>query len=82
LGGLIGTLAAANEELVKNDALMNFLGFFTMWMIMLFTYRSFAAGVYLLAPLALLLTAILFGEERFDPCLLRHRFLLQPRVDA
>jgi predicted RND superfamily exporter protein len=52
-GGLIGTLAAANEELVKNDALMNFLGFFTMWMIMLFTYRSFAAGVYLLAPLAM-----------------------------
>jgi predicted RND superfamily exporter protein len=52
-GGLIGTLAAANEELVNNDALMNFLGFFTMWMIMLFTYRSFAAGLYLLAPLAL-----------------------------
>jgi len=52
-GGLIGTLAAANEELVKNDALMNFLGFFTMYMIMLFTYRSFAAGLYLLAPLAL-----------------------------
>jgi predicted RND superfamily exporter protein len=52
-GGLIGTLAAANEELVRNDALMNFLGFFTMYMIMLFTYRSFAAGVYLLAPLAL-----------------------------
>jgi predicted RND superfamily exporter protein len=52
-GGLIGTLAAANEELVRNDALMNFLGFFTMWMIMLFTYRSFAAGLYLLAPLAL-----------------------------
>ncbi len=52
-GGLIGVLAAANEELVRNDALMNFLGFFTMWMIMLFTYRSFAAGVYLLAPLAL-----------------------------
>jgi predicted RND superfamily exporter protein len=52
-GGLIGTLAAANEELVKNDVLMNFLGFFTMYMIMLFTYRSFAAGLYLLAPLAL-----------------------------
>src|SRR5215468_678142 len=52
-GGLIGTLAAANEELVKNDFMMNFLGFFTMWMIMLFTYRSFAAGLYLLAPLAL-----------------------------
>ncbi|MEO8605620.1 MAG: MMPL family transporter [bacterium] len=52
-GGLIGTLAAANEELVKNDLLMNFLGFFTMYVIMLFTYRSFAAGLYLLAPLAL-----------------------------
>jgi len=52
-GGLIGTLAAANEELVRNDALMNFLGFFTMYMIMLFTYRSFAAGIYLLAPLFL-----------------------------
>jgi predicted RND superfamily exporter protein len=50
-GGLIGTLAAANEELLTNDALMNFLGFFTMWVIMLFTYRSFAAGFYLLAPL-------------------------------
>ena len=52
-GGLIGTLAAANEELVRNDLMMNFLGFFTMYMIMLFTYRSFAAGLYLLAPLAL-----------------------------
>jgi len=52
-GGLIGTLAAANEELVKNDLLMNGLGFFTMYVIMLFTYRSFAAGLYLLAPLAL-----------------------------
>jgi uncharacterized protein len=52
-GGLIGTLAAANEELVRNDALMNFLGFFTMYVIMLFTYRSFASGLYLLAPLLL-----------------------------
>jgi hypothetical protein len=52
-GGLIGTLAAANEELLRNDALMNFLGFFTMWLIMLFTYRSFAAGFYLLVPLVL-----------------------------
>jgi predicted RND superfamily exporter protein len=52
-GGLIGTLAAANEELIRNDFMMNFLGFFTMWLIMLFTYRSFAAGLYLLAPLLL-----------------------------
>src|SRR5207245_2208404 len=28
-GGLIGVLAAANEALVRNDLLMNFLGFFT-----------------------------------------------------
>ncbi|MFN8627772.1 MAG: MMPL family transporter [Candidatus Binatia bacterium] len=52
-GGLIGTLAAANEELVRNDVMMNVLGFVTMYVIMLFTYRSFASGLYLLAPLAL-----------------------------
>jgi predicted RND superfamily exporter protein len=50
-GGLIGVLAAANEELVRNDIMMNVLGFTTIWVILLFTYRSFAAGLYLLAPL-------------------------------
>ncbi len=50
-GGLIGGLAAANEELVRNDILMNFLGFFTIWIILLFTYRSFSCGLYLLGPL-------------------------------
>jgi predicted RND superfamily exporter protein len=50
-GGLIGVLAAANEELVRNDVLMNFLGFFTIWVILLFTYRSAACGLYLLGPL-------------------------------
>ncbi len=50
-GGLIGVLAAANEELVSNDLLMNFLGFFSIYLIMLFTYRSWAAGIYLLLPL-------------------------------
>jgi predicted RND superfamily exporter protein len=50
-GGLIGVLAAANEELIRNDVLMNFLGFFTIWVILLFTYRSFSSGLYLLAPL-------------------------------
>jgi hypothetical protein len=50
-GGLIGVLAAANQELVRNDLLMNFLGFFTIWVILTFTYRSFTAGLYLLAPL-------------------------------
>ncbi len=50
-GGLIGVLAAANEELVRNDLLMNFLGFFTIWIILLFTYRSFVCGIYILGPL-------------------------------
>ncbi len=50
-GGLIGVLAAANEELVRNDLLMNFLGFFTIWIILLFTYRSFICGIYILGPL-------------------------------
>src|SRR5262249_54365602 len=50
-GGLIGVLAAANEELVRNDLLMNLLGFGTIYIIVLFTYRSFAAGLYLLGPL-------------------------------
>ena len=50
-GGLIGVLAAANEELVRNDLLLNFLGFGTIWIILLFTYRSFSSGFYLLGPL-------------------------------
>ncbi len=50
-GGLIGVLAAANDELVRNDLMLNLLGFGTIYMIILFTYRSFAAGVYMLFPL-------------------------------
>ncbi|GIW43542.1 MAG: hypothetical protein KatS3mg077_0824 [Candidatus Binatia bacterium] len=50
-GGLIGVLAAANEELLRNDVLMNLLGFGTMYVIVLFTYRSFAAPLFLLIPL-------------------------------
>jgi uncharacterized protein len=50
-GGLIGVLAAANSELVRNDLMMNFLGFFTMYVTVLFTYRSWMAGLYLLAPM-------------------------------
>ena len=50
-GGLIGVLAAANEELLRNDVLMNLLGFGTIYFILLFTYRSFAAGIYMLIPL-------------------------------
>jgi len=52
-GGLIGVLAAANAELVRNDLLMNFLGIFTIWIILLFTYRSAMSGFYLLGPLVL-----------------------------
>jgi predicted RND superfamily exporter protein len=50
-GGLIGVLAAANEELLKNDVLMNVLGFGTIYLILIFTYRSFVAGIYMLVPL-------------------------------
>jgi predicted RND superfamily exporter protein len=50
-GGLIGVLAAANDALVRNDLLMNLLGFGTMFVIVLFTYRSAMAGFLLLAPL-------------------------------
>jgi len=50
-GGLIGVLAAANEELVRNDFMMNVLAFGTIYVIVLFTYRSFTAPLYLLAPL-------------------------------
>jgi predicted RND superfamily exporter protein len=50
-GGLIGVLAAANEELVRNDVLMNVLGFGTIYIILLFTYHSFAAGIYMLLPM-------------------------------
>jgi predicted RND superfamily exporter protein len=50
-GGLIGVLAAANEELVRNDFMMNMLGFGTMFIIVFFTYRSAVASVLLLTPL-------------------------------
>ncbi len=52
-GGLIGVTAAANEEILRNDVLMNVLGFFTMWIIIVFQYRSFVAGFLMLVPLFL-----------------------------
>ncbi|MBI2963961.1 MAG: MMPL family transporter [Deltaproteobacteria bacterium] len=52
-GGLIGVTAAANEEILKNDILMNVLGFGTIWFVLLFTYRSFVAGIMMLIPLFL-----------------------------
>ena len=52
-GGLIGVLAAANEELVTNDLLMNGLGFGTMFIIVMFTYRSAVAPLLLLITITL-----------------------------
>jgi predicted RND superfamily exporter protein len=50
-GGLIGVLAAANDVMLRNDLLMNVLGNLSMYVIMIFTFRSMTAGIYLLAPL-------------------------------
>ena len=56
--GIIGELAAANQEIIDNDVLLNVLAFITIYLIVLFTYRSFMAGFYLLFPLALANAAI------------------------
>jgi predicted RND superfamily exporter protein len=50
-GGLIGVLAAANQELLRNDVMMNALGFGTIYIVLLFTYRSFVSGIIMLLPL-------------------------------
>jgi uncharacterized protein len=52
-GGLIGVTAAANEEILKNDILMNLLGFGTIFVIVVFTYRSFVAAILMIVPLLL-----------------------------
>jgi uncharacterized protein len=52
-GGLIGVTAAANEELVKNDVLMNLLGFGTIFVIVMFTYRSPVAALIMMVGLFL-----------------------------
>jgi len=56
--GIIGQLAAANDEILSNDFLLNVLAFTTIYVIILLTYRSFMAGLYLLFPLALANAAI------------------------
>ena len=50
-GGPIGVLAAANEELLTNDILVNVLGFGTIFLILVVTYRSLLAGVDMILPL-------------------------------
>ena len=52
-GGLIGVTAAANEEILRNDILMNILGFGTIFIIVVFTYRSFVAAILMMLPLFL-----------------------------
>src|ERR1700733_12253830 len=56
--GIIGELAAANQEIIDNDLLLNVLAFATIYIIILITYRSFMAGLHLLFPLALANAAI------------------------
>jgi predicted RND superfamily exporter protein len=50
-GGRIGVLAAANEEMLKNDIMVNVLGFATIFLVVVITYRSVMAGIYMLIPL-------------------------------
>jgi hypothetical protein len=52
-GGLIGVTGAANEEIVKNDILMNLLGFGTIFLIVMFTYRSAIASLVMMIGLFL-----------------------------
>ena len=52
-GGLIGVTGAANEEILKNDILMQFLGFGTIFLIVMFTYRSAIASLVMMIGLFL-----------------------------
>jgi predicted RND superfamily exporter protein len=52
-GGLIGVTGAANEEILKNDILMNVLGFGTIFIIIMFTYRSAVAALVMMVAMFL-----------------------------
>ena len=52
-GGLIGVTGAANEEILKNDILMNILGFGTIFIIITFTYRSAVAALVMMVAMFL-----------------------------
>ena len=51
--GLIGVVAAANEEILRNDLLMHALGFGTIFLIVMFTYRSPVAACVMMIGLFL-----------------------------
>jgi uncharacterized protein len=50
-GGLIGVLAAANEEMVRNDVTLNVVGYVTIFIVVCLTYWSVMAGIYMIVPL-------------------------------
>ena len=50
-GGLIGVLAAANEEMVRNDVTLNVVGYVTIFLVVCATYWSIAAGIFMVIPL-------------------------------
>jgi predicted RND superfamily exporter protein len=51
-GGVIGTLAAANQTLLANTVLVVALGLVALWAMLAFTYKSVVAALYVLVPLA------------------------------
>jgi hypothetical protein len=50
-GGLIGVLAAANEEMVRNDVTLNVVGYVTIFIVVCLTYWSVVAGIFMIMPL-------------------------------
>jgi predicted RND superfamily exporter protein len=50
-GGLIGLLAAANEELARSDVAVNLLAYSAIFVVLVLTYRSLLSGVLMLLPL-------------------------------
>ena len=50
-GGLIGVLAAANEEMVRNDVTLNVVGYVAIFIVVCLTYWSVVAGIYMIVPL-------------------------------
>lgn len=51
--GVIGTLAASNEEIFKSQVMVLFLSFFLTWLFASMAFRSATAGLLLIIPLGL-----------------------------
>jgi len=52
-GGMIGTMAAVYDEILRSDALMTTAAFGVIFLVTLVTYRSLVASLLLVLPLAL-----------------------------